>query len=120
VEVDPLPTLHGDKLQLSQLFQNLIGNAIKYRGPEPPRIRIAAEESGGDWVFTVSDNGVGIEPAYHDKIFGIFRRLHGNEYPGTGIGLALCKRIVEKHGGRIWVQSEAGKGAAFKFSIKRD
>jgi PAS domain S-box-containing protein len=120
VEAGALPAIRGDKLQLSQLFQNLIGNAIKYRGPEPPLIRVAAEQSGGEWVFSVSDNGVGIDPAYHDKIFGIFRRLHGSEYPGTGIGLAICKRIVEKHGGRIWVQSDAGKGATFRFSMRVD
>jgi PAS domain S-box-containing protein len=117
VETGSLPTLRGDKLQMSLLFQNLIGNAIKYRGAEPPSIRISAEEKGGEWVLSVCDNGVGIDPAYHDKIFGVFRRLHGSEYPGTGIGLALCKRIVEKHGGRIWVESGAGKGATFRFSL---
>ncbi len=120
VETGPLPALYGDSMQLSQLFQNLIGNAIKYRGPETPRIRISAEANAGDWVISVSDNGLGIDPAYHDKIFGVFRRLHGSEYPGTGIGLALCKRIVEKHGGRIWVESEAGKGATFRFSLARE
>jgi PAS domain S-box-containing protein len=120
VETGPLPTLCGDSLLLSQLFQNLIGNAIKYRGAEPPRIRISAEQMNGEWVISVSDNGLGIDPAYHDKIFGVFRRLHGNEYPGTGIGLALCKRIVEKHGGRIWVESEVGKGATFRFALARN
>jgi len=112
-----LPTVRGDQVQLAQLFQNLISNAIKYRGSESPRIQISVELGDGEWLLAVHDNGQGIDPAYHDRIFGVFKRLHGSEYPGTGIGLAICKRIVEKHGGRVWVESEAGQGATFRFSI---
>ncbi|MBN1455076.1 MAG: PAS domain S-box protein [Methanomicrobia archaeon] len=115
---DPLPTVIVDEVQLVQVFQNLIGNAIKFRGDEPPRIHISAEKGANEWLFSVSDNGIGIEPQYTDKIFGIFQRLHSaQDYPGTGIGLAVCKRIVERHGGRIWVDSEPGKGSTFYFAI---
>jgi signal transduction histidine kinase len=115
---DPLPTVVVDEVQLVQVFQNLIGNAIKFRGDEPPRIHVSAEKGANKWIFLVSDNGIGIDPQYAEKIFGIFQRLHGaREYPGTGIGLAVCKRIVERHGGRIWVDSEPGKGATFYFTI---
>jgi PAS domain S-box-containing protein len=117
VEIDPLPKLRCDKSQLAQVFQNLISNAIKYRSAEAPRIHIASERDDTSWIVSVRDNGIGIAPAYHDKVFGVFRRLHGTDYAGTGIGLAICKKIIEKHGGRIWVESEAGQGSAFKFSI---
>jgi PAS domain S-box-containing protein len=117
VDVGPLPTVRGDQVQLVQLFQNLISNAIKYRSSEPPRIQIAAAESDGEWLLSVRDNGEGIDPSYREMIFGVFKRLHGSDYPGTGMGLAICKRIVEKHGGRIWVESEPGQGATFRFSI---
>jgi len=116
---DPLPDVYSDFVQLGQVLQNLIGNSIKYRGEEPPRIHVGAEETEDDWVFSVADNGIGIDPRYHDQIFGIFKRLHGRDFPGTGIGLALVKRIVERHGGRIWVESELGKGATFKFTIPK-
>jgi light-regulated signal transduction histidine kinase (bacteriophytochrome) len=103
-----------------QLFQNLIGNAIKYAKPgEVPRVSIAAEASGGDWLFKVSDNGMGIEPAYHKQVFGVSKRLHGNKIPGTGIGLAICQRVVERAGGQIWVESEPDKGATFCFTLRR-
>jgi signal transduction histidine kinase len=99
------------------VFQNLISNAIKYRGPAAPCIRIDAKASGTEWIFTVEDNGIGLDMKYAERIFGVFKRLHGPEIPGTGIGLALCKRIVENHGGRIWVESEPGRGAKFRFTL---
>jgi signal transduction histidine kinase len=119
IESHDLPEVMSDFAQMGQVFQNLIGNAIKYRGAEPPFIEIWAEESEDVWTFCFRDNGLGINPRYHDQIFGIFKRLHGREYPGTGIGLALVKRIIERHNGRIWVESEDGKGSTFKFTIPK-
>ncbi len=113
-----LPIVSGDPAQLAQLFQNLVGNALKFRGADAPVIRVSASENGGDWVISVRDNGIGIDPKYFDRIFMLFQRLHTREeYPGTGLGLAICKKIVERHGGRIWAESEPGKGTAFHFSI---
>jgi light-regulated signal transduction histidine kinase (bacteriophytochrome) len=118
VEREELPTVLGDLSQLSLLFQNLIGNALKFRGSEPPHIHISARREANTWVISVRDNGIGIEPQYYERIFVIFQRLHTRkEYPGTGMGLALCKRIVERHGGRIWVESELGKGTTFSFTL---
>jgi two-component system sensor histidine kinase/response regulator len=115
---DPLPTVQGDDTQLLQLFQNLLGNAIKFRSAEPPRVHISAKAEGGSFVFSVSDNGIGIDPQYYERIFIIFQRLHNREdYPGTGIGLAISKRIVERHGGRIWIESLPGKGSTFFFTL---
>ncbi len=115
---DPLPRVLGDASQLGQLLQNLIGNALKYRGEKPPQVHVGVARQDGAWLFSVTDNGIGIDPKYHDRIFLIFQRLHTREeYPGTGIGLALCKRIVERHGGRIWVESRPGGGATFSFTI---
>ena len=115
---DPLPTIPVDATELSQVFQNLIGNALKFHGPEPPRIHVSVQQEAGEWRFSVRDNGIGIEPHDADRIFVIFQRLHaGPEYPGTGIGLAITKKIVERHGGRIWVVSEPGKGSTFTFTI---
>ena len=115
---DDLPTVNGDPIQLTQLFQNLIGNAIKFRGSDPPEVHVSADRRGKDWVFSVRDNGIGVAPQYAERIFVIFQRLHGrNEYPGTGIGLAICQRIVARHGGRIWVESEPGRGSTFYFTL---
>lgn len=113
-----LPTVVGDPSQLRQLFQNLIGNAIKFRSVQAPQIHVSAERNENEWTFSVRDNGIGIDPQYKDRILVIFQRLHPRgDYPGTGIGLAVCKRIVERHGGRMWVESEVGKGAAFYFTV---
>lgn len=118
IHVGPLPTVLGDPTQLRQVFQNLIGNAVKFRGEAPPIVRVCAERRGAEYLFTVADNGIGIDPRYAERIFVVFQRLHTREaYPGTGIGLALCKKIVERHGGRIWVESRLGAGARFHFVL---
>ncbi|MGJ3254270.1 MAG: PAS domain S-box protein [Elainellaceae cyanobacterium] len=118
ITYDEMPQIMADETQLTQLFQNLIGNAIKFRGAHSPHIHIHAQRRQDDWLFAVQDNGIGIEPQYAQRIFMIFQRLHGrNEYPGTGIGLAICKKIVERHNGHIWIESELGKGTTFFFTI---
>ena len=114
---ESLPTVMANIVQLRQLFQNLIGNALKFHGKATPEIRIAAERLGEEWVFSVADNGIGIAPEHDAEIFTVFNRLHTREeYPGNGIGLAICKKIVEQHGGKIWVESQPGAGATFKFT----
>lgn len=118
LEVDYLPEVAVDRWQLIQLFQNLISNAIKYRGVEAPKIHISAEQTVNDWVFSIRDNGIGIDAKYSDQIFDMFARLHGKtKYSGTGMGLAICKKIVTSHGGKIWVESEVGNGSIFLFTL---
>jgi len=115
---DPLPVVWADEVQIEQLFQNLVGNAIKFHGEEAPRIHMGVKNDDQNWVFSVCDNGIGIDPQFFERIFIIFQRLHTREeYEGTGIGLAISKRIVERHGGRIWIESESGKGSTFYFTI---
>lgn len=119
VTCDPLPTVPGDAMQLVELFQNLIGNALKFRrAGTTPVVTVSADGHDGEWVFSITDNGIGIAPEYHERVFTIFERLHTQEtYPGTGIGLAVCRRIVERHGGRIWVESEPGNGSVIRFTL---
>lgn len=115
---DDLPTLFADRIQLGQLFQNLIVNAIKFRGEEPLHVHVGVEQQNGQWRFSIRDNGIGIDPQYQEQIFEVFRRLHrGEEYPGTGIGLAICRRVVHRHGGDISVESQPGEGSTFFFTI---
>jgi light-regulated signal transduction histidine kinase (bacteriophytochrome) len=115
---DPLPCVAIHQFQLEQLFQNIIGNAIRYRSEASPRIHVDAERNCRRWRFSIRDNGIGIDPEYKEQVFGIFKRLHtSSEYPGTGMGLAICQRIVERAGGRIWVDSEPGRGSTFFFEL---
>jgi len=115
---DPLPVVNGNAGQLGLVLQNLLDNALKFRGAAPPRIHVGARREGGQWVFSVRDNGIGIEPRFRERIFQVFQRLHPrSEYQGTGIGLAICHKIIERHGGRIWVESEPGQGATFFFTL---
>lgn len=119
IEAHDLPAVEIEPVHLVQLLQNLIGNAIKYRSDEPPRIRVSAERLGGSWRFCVQDNGIGIDPRYGEQVFGLFKRLHtADRYSGTGIGLALCQKIVQRYGGRIWVEPvSSGTGSCFCFTL---
>ena len=115
---DPLPTITSNAVELTQVFQNLIGNALKFKGERKPEIHIGAQRQARQWLFTIRDNGIGIDPQFAERIFMIFQRLHTREqFPGTGIGLAICKKIVERHGGRIWMESQPGKGSTFCFTL---
>jgi signal transduction histidine kinase len=115
---EELPRLYGDRLQIRQLFQNIITNSIKFRSAEPPKIHITCTPEGGFWLFKVQDNGIGFDMKYKDKLFALFSRLHtSDQYPGTGIGLALCKKIVDRHNGRIWLESSPGNGTSVLFTI---
>ena len=116
---DALPAIPFDFTQLTQLFRQLVTNSILFRGAEAPRIHVSASDAGDAVEFSIRDNGIGIDPRYHEQIFGVFKRLHGRELPGTGIGLAIARRIVEQRGGRIWVESEPGRGATFHFTVPR-
>ena len=114
------PTVMADGGQLVQLFQNLIGNGIKFHGEEAPHVHISVQVRDTDYLFSVRDNGIGIAPEYYDRLFKIFQRLHTREeYPGSGIGLAVCKRIVERHGGQIWIDSQVGKGSTIYFTLSK-
>ena len=120
VSAEALPTVDADEVQLAQVFQNLIGNALKFRGKAAPRIHVGAAEQAGEWQISIADNGIGIEPQYFERIFMLFQRLHAmGEYPGTGIGLAICKKVAERHGGRIWVSSTPGAGSTFHFTLPK-
>jgi two-component system, chemotaxis family, sensor kinase Cph1 len=119
---DPLPTVTADVSQMTQVFQNLIGNALKFRADDRcPEVHIGVRQENGVWVFQVKDNGIGIDPKQADRLFTLFHRLHDrSKYPGTGIGLAICKKIVERHGGRIWIESKAGEGSTFCFTLPEE
>lgn len=121
VAVEPLPTVMARATELVQVFQNLVGNALKFRGERAPEIHIGCELDGDSWVFSVRDNGLGVEPRHAERIFMVFKRLHApKRYPGTGIGLAICKRVVERRGGRIWVEPAPGGGSVFRFTLPHD
>ena len=118
IQVEGLPIVAGDEGQLTQVFQNLLSNALKYRkADEPPIIAISAEQQRAEWIVCVSDNGIGFEQKYAERIFGLFKRLHKDDYPGTGLGLAICQGIIERCGGRNWAEGRAGEGAKFNFSL---
>ena len=117
---DPLPEVQGDDLQLFQLLQNLAGNALKFRGEAPPRVHVSSAKKEHEYEISVQDNGIGIDPHYFERIFMVFQRLHDKgQFPGTGIGLAICKKVVDRHGGRIWVESAPGQGSCFKFTLPK-
>jgi light-regulated signal transduction histidine kinase (bacteriophytochrome) len=114
---DPLPQVRGDFALLTKVLHHLIGNAIEYCDAPPPRVHISSKRADLEWLFSVHDNGPGIDPAFQDRIFGVFKRLHGREHPGSGLGLAFCRKAIEWHGGRIWMESTPGAGATFHFTL---
>jgi two-component system, chemotaxis family, sensor kinase Cph1 len=119
-KLDPLPAIKVNEAHLVQVFSNLVGNAVKYRNARKPEIHISAREQGNDWIFAVRDNGIGLDMQYADDIFGMFKRLHDSDgYEGNGVGLALCKVVIQRYGGRIWVESEPGKGSTFFFTLPK-
>src|SRR5262249_45089099 len=121
VKYESLPVVQGEPYPLTLLFQNLISNGIKYRRPDqPPRLRVSAVRNDSMWTFAVEDNGIGVEEKYREAVFAPFKRLHGKNYPGTGLGLAMCKKIVERHGGKIWIESSDGQGSTFRFTLPVD
>jgi light-regulated signal transduction histidine kinase (bacteriophytochrome) len=117
IVADMLPEVYGDQTQLTELVQNLVSNSLKYRGAQPPQIHIWCERSGNQFLFSIQDNGPGIDPSYHESIFSPFKRLHGHNISGPGLGLAICRQIADLHHGRIWVESESGHGSTFRFSL---
>jgi light-regulated signal transduction histidine kinase (bacteriophytochrome) len=118
VTYDPMPTVMGRESRLGEVIQNLIGNALKFRSERQPEVHIGCERRGDEWMFSVRDNGIGMAPEFHERIFAMFQRLHGREeFSGTGIGLAICKRVIEHHGGRIWVESKPAEGSTFFFTL---
>jgi light-regulated signal transduction histidine kinase (bacteriophytochrome) len=117
IVADTLPQVYGDQTQLTELVQNLVSNSLKFRGAQPPQIHIWCERSGNQFLFSVQDNGPGIDPSYHESIFSPFKRLHGRNIPGVGLGLAICRQIADLHHGRIWVESEPGQGSTFRFAL---
>jgi two-component system, chemotaxis family, sensor kinase Cph1 len=119
ITYDSMPFIRAHETSLLQIFQNLIGNAIHYRGPDPPRIHIGAREQDNEWLFSCADNGIGIPLEFQSSVFAPFKRLHGSDRPGSGIGLAVCKKLVERHKGRIWVESEKASGSIFFFTIAK-
>lgn len=120
VVCEPMPIVVGDRTRLACIFQNLIGNALKFRGSHAPLVRVSCRESSDGWEFSVADNGIGIDQAHQHRLFGLFQRLHlRDEYPGTGLGLAICRKLVEQAGGRIWFESTPGAGATFSFTLIR-
>ena len=117
IVADTLPEVYGDQTQLTELVQNIVSNSLKYRGTQPPQIHILCERSADQFVFSIQDNGPGIDPNYHESIFSPFKRLHGHNISGPGLGLAICRQIADLHHGRIWVESEAGHGSTFRFAL---
>jgi light-regulated signal transduction histidine kinase (bacteriophytochrome) len=114
---EELPTVNADENRIVMVVQHLVSNSLKFRGEAPPEVRVTAQEADGEWIFTITDNGLGFDQQYAERVFGVFKRLHGKQFPGTGMGLAIAKKVVERHGGRIWAESAVGQGARFYFTL---